>query len=102
MKSKLRFRNYHPHRRNRWRQLILALLLGSCAMTVGCATKPVVRTDFCTGWRAIYPSRQDVLTDGTAKQILAHDQHGVDMGCWKAPTRKSAKPDSVAPAQTRH
>lgn len=64
--------------------LTLPLLLASCATTVGPATKP----DFCAGWSAIYPSRTDVLTDGTAKQILAHDCHGVAAGCWKDPTPK--------------
>jgi len=68
----------------------------------GCAIKPIVRTDFCSGWRPICPSRQDVLTDGTAKQILAHDQHGVDMKCWPAPTHKSGKSDSAAPAAAAH
>lgn len=32
--------------------------------------------------------RADLLTDGTAKQILAHDLHGVDVGCWKEPAKK--------------
>ena len=27
----------------------------------------------------------DTLTDGTAKQILAHDNYGVTQGCWKHP-----------------
>jgi hypothetical protein len=48
----------------------------------------VVKVDHCTGWAAIHPSKADVLTDGTAKQILAHDQLGVDMGCWQAPKKK--------------
>lgn len=50
----------------------------------GCVTKPVVKPAPCAGWAAIYPSRADVLTDGTAKQILAHDRHGEAIGCWKA------------------
>lgn len=65
---------------------ILILLLVICAMTAGCA-KQRVRTDLCSGWKPIYPSADDVLTDGTAKQILAHDRQGVDVGCWKAPTK---------------
>jgi hypothetical protein len=29
----------------------------------------------------------DMLTDGTAKQIQAHDIHGVKVGCWPAPKK---------------
>jgi len=29
-----------------------------------------------------------VLTDGTARQILAHDEYGAHMGCWKSPAAK--------------
>lgn len=42
-------------------------------------TKP----DPCAGWEPILPSHADVLTDGTARQILAHDEHGKALGCWK-------------------
>lgn len=70
--------------------------------TSGCTPRTIVKTDFCTGWKPILPSRQDVLTDGTAKQILAHDQHGVDMKCWPAPTRKSGKSDSATQASAAH
>lgn len=62
--------------------LILLPLLASCK------AGPETKIDVCTGWEAIYPSKQDVLTDGTAKQILAHDEHGVKQGCWKEPTKK--------------
>ena len=48
-------------------------------------TTPKTVTDYCTPWRAIYPSKADVLTDGTAKQILDHDRTGVKLGCWKSP-----------------
>jgi hypothetical protein len=50
-----------------------------------------VKTDFCTPWKAIYASRSDVLTDGTARQIKDHDETGVKLGCWPAPTVKRAK-----------
>jgi hypothetical protein len=56
-------------------------------MMAGCGERVVVKTDFCTGWEAIYVSRQDVLTDATAKAIKAHDEHGVKAGCWKAPQK---------------
>jgi hypothetical protein len=56
-----------------------------------CACQPVVKVDVCQGWQPIYPSRQDVLTDGTAKQVLAHDQYGLKMGCWKIPKKNPSK-----------
>lgn len=97
MKSTLRFRHFLQLRRNKWRRLIPALLLASCATMGGCATKPIVRTDFCTGWRPICASTQDVLTDGTAKQILAHDEHGVTMKCWARTACKPSTPGSTRP-----
>lgn len=107
MKSRQRFRNSPPLPRSKWRKLTQLLLLASCVTmgglgTSGCTPRTVVKTDFCTGWKPILASKADVLTDGTAKQILAHDQHGVDMKCWPAPTRKSGKPDSIAPATAAH
>lgn len=54
----------------------MALPLLSC-----CATGPVT-TDGC-GWaKPIYISKDDVLTDGTAKQILAHDRTGKSICGW--------------------
>jgi hypothetical protein len=47
----------------------------------------VVRTDFCTPWRAIYVSRQDVLSNSTAVAIKDHDETGVRLGCWPAPAK---------------
>lgn len=66
----------------------------------GCGKQIEVKTDFCTPWRAIYVSRQDVLTDGTAKAVKAHDETGVKLGCWPAP--KSAKPDSPRKPAAAH
>jgi hypothetical protein len=85
MKLMCKFRIYRKRLRRLWLLLTLLPLLASCATTDGPATK----VDPCAGWSAIYPSRQDVLTDGTAKQILAHDLHGVAQGCWKAPKKKA-------------
>lgn len=62
--------------------LRLALLLASFGTVAGCVTKPT-KLDPCAGWEPILPSRADVLTDGTARQILAHDEHGKAIGCWK-------------------
>jgi hypothetical protein len=59
-------------------------------LLAGCKTGPEIKPDPCAGWAAILPSHADVLTDGTAKQILAHDLHGVAIGCWTAQAK--AKP----------
>lgn len=64
--------------------LMLALVCAGCAA-------PQVRTvtDYCTPWRAIYSSQQDVLTDVTARAILAHDQTGAKLCGWKPnPTKE--------------
>jgi hypothetical protein len=54
----------------------------------GCVPRVVTaKTDPCAGWSPIYASKADVLTDGTAKQILSHDKHGVAVGCWLAPKK---------------
>lgn len=77
---------------------MLALLLASCVTMVGCQTETaIVKTDFCSGWKPITVSRSDTLSDSTSKQILAHDLHGVDMGCWAKP-RASKKPVTSNPA----
>lgn len=88
MKPMSKSPSYRMRPHSRLRRLILPLLLASCATMAGCATRPVVTPNPCAGWVAIYPSKADVLTDGTAKQILAHDRHGVDVKCWAAPGAK--------------
>lgn len=35
----------------------------------------------CTGWSPIYIDPEDKLTDGTAKQILKHDEYGASLKC---------------------
>ncbi|UGB46982.1 hypothetical protein LQ772_06740 [Frateuria edaphi] len=42
----------------------------------------MTRPDYCAGWEPILVSKKDVLTDGTSKQILAHNNHGEATGCW--------------------
>ena len=47
-------------------------------MTSGC-------TGFsCAGFHEFRPSPKDVLTEGTAQQMLSHNLYGVKQGCWKA------------------
>jgi len=66
--------------------------MAGLGINAGCTPKLVaVKSNPCAGWAAIYPSKQDVLTDGTAKQILAHDEHGVASGCWKVPEKSATK-----------
>lgn len=60
--------------------LILTPLLASCATSGGLATKP---SNGCEWVRPIMVSKQDQLTDGTARQILDHDQTGAQICGWK-------------------
>ena len=82
MKPMLKCNAYRMHRLSKWTLLIPLLLLA------GCKSGPEIKPELCTGRAAIYPSKADVLSDGTAKQILAHDLHGVEQGCWAAPKRR--------------
>lgn len=53
------------------------MLLSMLSLTAGC-----VQTDPC-GWAVpIRPSRADVLTDGTARQILTHNETGARVCGW--------------------
>lgn len=47
----------------------------------GCAHGGNV-TDGCLGWQPIYVSRDDDLTDETARQILAHNEVGEQRCGW--------------------
>lgn len=71
--------------------LCRSLLLAICAMAAGCAIEPT-KLDPCAGWEMICPSRKDTLTDGTSKQILAHDEHGKALGCWSSCRAPKPKP----------
>jgi len=64
--------------------LILPLLLASCA--TGPATEP---NSGCEWLKPIYPSQDDVLTDGTARQILDHDEAGKQICGWSKPTKET-------------
>lgn len=37
----------------------------------------------CAGFHPIYPSRDDVMTPQTQRQILTHDQYGAARCGWK-------------------
>ncbi len=55
--------------------ILAALLLLSACASVG----PV--TD-CAWMEQILISKDDSLTEGTASQILAHNETGAVLGCW--------------------
>jgi hypothetical protein len=51
------------------------MLLGGCSGTGG-------GTDACGPWRPVLVSRADVLSDGTARQVLAHNETGRQLCGW--------------------
>lgn len=61
-----------------WMRLLLAGLLATSATS--CSTSGAA-TD-CAAWSPIYVSRADVLTDETARQILAHNLTGRALCGW--------------------
>jgi hypothetical protein len=51
--------------------------LSVCLMAMllaGCATTGVVTNNYCDVTKPIYVSKSDVFTDGTARQILEHNE----------------------------
>lgn len=59
-------------------------------LLVGCGTSgPATDTQAlaCTGWRPIFVSRQDNLTENTARQILAHNLTGKERCHWEPGAR---------------
>ncbi|WP_455182927.1 hypothetical protein [Azospirillum palustre] len=48
----------------------------------GCATSGAGTEGGCAAFRPIYTSRADMLTDGTAEQLLAHNLTGVQLCGW--------------------
>ena len=61
------------------------ILIGALTLACGGCAAPQTRTvtDYCTPWRPIYISKQDVLTDPTARAILQHDETGAKLCGWK-------------------
>lgn len=57
----------------------LALLMLTSAFLAGCVTSG----DFCDVSAPIRPSVDDVLTTGTASQILAHNETGARLCRWR-------------------
>lgn len=61
----------------RWTWLWLASLTLLAGCSIGGAG-----TDICGPWRPVYVSRADVLTDGTARAILVHNETGARLCGW--------------------
>lgn len=59
----------------------------SLALLTACGTagRVIDQGHVCAGWRPILVSQADVLTEGTARQIEAHNEFGAEQGCWQAP-----------------
>jgi len=53
----------------------------SAVLLAGCATEVSLRTD-CDWAVPIRPSTRDQLTDGTARQILGHNETGAEVCGW--------------------
>ena len=58
--------------------LLTVALLTSCTS----AGPAIDRATICAGWKPILVSRSDTLTEGTGRQILAHNVFGETQGCW--------------------
>jgi hypothetical protein len=57
---------------------LVAMLLSSCGR-IGQGT-----SDYCRIAKPIFVSKDDMLTDGTARQILEHDLTGHGLCGWNA------------------
>jgi len=55
----------------------MSFVLSGCATTKGGVA--------CDGWKPIKPTVDDIfeVSDGLARDILAHNKHGQSIGCWK-------------------
>ena len=62
------------------------MMLGLVTLTMGCETTgPAIDQDtICAGWRPVLVSRDDVLSNETAQDILAHNEFGAAQGCWSS------------------
>lgn len=62
------------------RRLLFAAL--ATVPLAGCSASGSATDTACVAFGPIYPSRADVLTDGTARQILTHNITGRDLCGW--------------------
>ena len=61
---------------------LIALIL-SAVLSAGCGIDPRDLRDDCDWAEPIRLSRADVLTDGTLKQIVAHNEIGTRLCGWR-------------------
>ena len=69
---------------SRWRRAVLkrTALLASLILLAGCATSGPVPSDPCGPFRPIYVAKDDVLTEQTARDLLAHNRTGRELCGW--------------------
>lgn len=75
----MKFPSYRMRRRSKWALLCLVLPLVSCATTGH--VDPVVTG--CTAFHPVYVGAADVLTDPTARAILANNLAGAKLCGWQ-------------------
>ena len=61
----------------------LTVLILSTGLTAGCAIDPRGVLDDCDWAEPIRPSREDVLSDSTLAQIIAHNELGARLCGWR-------------------
>lgn len=54
----------------------------SAILLTGCANPGPATSDPCGPWRAIYVGKDDVLTEDTARSLLAHNRTGAALCAW--------------------
>ena len=62
----------------------LTALILSAGLTAGCGIDPAVMYDDCDWSEPIRLSRQDVLSDPTLAQIVAHNEVGARLCGWRS------------------
>ena len=62
----------------------LTALILSAGLTAGCGIDPAVMYDDCDWSVPIRLSRQDVLSDVTLAQIVAHNEVGARLCGWRS------------------
>lgn len=60
--------------------IVLGLILSGCSTNTTAIDPRLI----CDSWKPIYPSRRDVLTDGTAEQIAGNNAANESI-CGKRP-----------------
>lgn len=69
--------------------MLCLMTISISVLTTGCGTKATLAPAFCSVATPFYPSRKDVLTDGTKRQIVTHNEIGVRLCGWQPPNKKN-------------